>query len=274
QTNSTVLFFHVWCAWRQYHHFSTVFIDRLRFEQHGGPTWVGEGLEYLVQAAQKGEYGILLTSHVGNWEAAARGLQTLNFKILLYMGVRQYEQIEAQIKKDLADHGISIVAVAKDSDAQFEGLEGLRFLRNSGFVALAGDLLWSRGQKTITVKFLGHDVLLPRAPYVFAMVLGVPIFVFFVVRTGKAQYRIVAHPPLYVKAGSRDTGGKRPFCAAQQYASLLEQTVRRYPEHWYHFTPMWIDGTNTQHRHRRHTRRRLDLHGEQRGNKDEKKAST
>ena len=239
---------HLWCTWRQYHHFSTVFVDRLRFEKEGGLNWVGEGLDYLSAAAKKGEYGILLTTHFGNWEAAARGLQTLNFKILLYMGSRQYEQIEAQIKKDLASHGITIIAVSKDSPAQFEGLEGLRFLRNDGFVAMAGDLLWNKEQKFIKVKFLGHDVLLPQAPYVFALVLGAPIFVFFVMRTGKAKYRIVAHPPIYVKAGSREQREAAMQNAAQQYASLLEQTVRQYPEHWYHFTPMWNDDTDEQNK--------------------------
>ena len=235
------ILFYLRCTWRQYHHFSTVFVDRLRFGQQGGLKWAGEGLEYLSAAAQKGEYGILLTSHFGNWEAAARGLQTLNFRILLYMGVRQYEQIEAQIKKDLADHGITIVAVTKGSSTQFEGLEGLRFLKDDGFVAIAGDLSWSKDQKSIKVKFLGHDVFLPQAPYAFALVRGVPIFIIFVIRTGRAEYRIVAHPPVYVRAQSRDQREAAMQDAAQRYASLLEQTVRQYPEHWYHFTPMWDD---------------------------------
>ncbi|MCL4477842.1 MAG: lysophospholipid acyltransferase family protein [Deltaproteobacteria bacterium] len=240
------VFYHVWCAWRQYHHFSTVFVDRLIFEKEEGLNWVGEGLDHLSSAAKRGEYGILLTSHFGNWEAAARGLQTLDFKILLYMGSRQYEQIEAQIKKDLADHGITIIAVPKDAGTQFEGLAGLRFLRNDGFVAMAGDLLWNNEEKSIKVKFLGHDVFLPQAPYVFALVLEAPIFVFFVMRTGRAKYRIVAHPPIYVKAGSREHREAAIQNAAQQYVSLLEQTVRQYPDHWYHFTPMWIDGTDSQ----------------------------
>ncbi len=233
----------LWHAWKQYHHFSTVFVDRLRFGKAGGLTWVGQGLEHLTAAAQKGEYGILLTTHFGNWEAAARGLQSLNFKILLFMGSQQYEQIEAQIKQDLANHGISIVAVSKDSDAQFEGLEGLHFLKNKGFVGMAGDLLWSKGQKSIKVKFLGHDVFLPQAPYVFALVTGAPLFVFFVIRTGKGSYRIVAHPPIYVKAGSRDQRDTAMQRAALHYVALLEQTVRQYPDHWYHFTPLWIDAT-------------------------------
>lgn len=238
----------VWCTWKQYHHFSTVFVDRLRFEKEGGLNWVGEGLEYLSAAAKKGEYGILLTSHFGNWEAAARGLQALNIKLLLYMGTRQYEQIEAQIKQDLSDHGITIIAVSKDSNAQFESLEGLHFLKNNGFVAMAGDLLWNKEQKFIKVKFLGHDVFLPRATYVFALILGVPIFVFFVIRISKTNYRIVAHPPMYVKAESRDQRETAIQNAAQRYAALLEEMIRQYPEHWYHFTPMWNDDTNNRNK--------------------------
>ena len=108
-------------------------------------------------------------------------------------------------------------------------------------MAIAGDLSWSKDQKSIKVKFLGHDVFLPQAPYAFALVLGVPIFVIFVIRTGRAQYRVVAHPPVYVRAQSRDQREAAMQHAAQRYASLLEQTVRQYPDHWYHFAPMWDD---------------------------------
>jgi len=233
--------YHLCCAWRQYHHFSTVFVDRLRFTREGRVDWSAEGREAVLAAARDKRNGIFLTTHFGNWEAAARGFTGLGIKLLLYMGTRQYEQVEAQVKKDLADHGVKVIAIPQGENVPFNGIEGLHFLKDEGFVAMAGDLLWGSDQRTITVTFLGRKTLLPQAPYAFALVTGAPIFVFFVIRTGRAKYRIVAHPPIYVRAESRDQRGEAMLKTAQQYVALLEKTIRQHPDHWYHFAPIWAD---------------------------------
>ena len=237
--------FHLMCAWRQYHHFSTVFVDRLRFTREGRVDWTAEGREAVLAAAREKRNGIFLTTHFGNWEAAARGFTGLGIKLLLYMGTKQYEQIEAQIKKDLAANGVTVMAVSPEDTAAFDGLEGLHFLKNEGFIAMSGDLMWRSDQRSVIVRFLGHDVRLPEAPYAFALVTGAPIFVFFVVRAGRARYRIVAHPPIFVRAETRQRRDEAMLGAARQYAALLEETLKTHPDHWYHFDPMWPDDKMT-----------------------------
>ncbi|MCI5222983.1 MAG: lauroyl acyltransferase, partial [Candidatus Electrothrix sp. AR4] len=91
---------HLWCTFQQYQHFTSIHCDRLmlnkpcliNFTSHG---W--ENLEAVI--GRKG--GILLMSHLGNWEMAATLLkrQKEDLQLLLYMGVKEKEGVE-RIQKD------------------------------------------------------------------------------------------------------------------------------------------------------------------------------
>jgi predicted LPLAT superfamily acyltransferase len=116
-------------------------------------------------------------------------------------------------------------------------VEGIKFIESGGVVSLTGDLVWKKGQRTIPVQFLGHDVLLPEAPYLFALLSGAPLFIFFAFRIGKNKYRFSMSKPIYLAAASRDERAGAIRRSAQQYADILETTLRSYPLQWYHFRP-------------------------------------
>jgi len=100
---------------------------------------------------------------------------------------------------------------------------------------MAGDIVWRDDQRKVPVKFLGHNAYLPEAPFVFALVSGAPLLVFFAFRTGKNSYHFSLSEPIILPPVSR---GERPAAigrAAQQYAELLEQSLRQHPFEWYHF---------------------------------------
>ena len=99
--------------------------------------------------------GVLLMSHLGNWEVAARLLKkTLpDLKMMLYMGVKQQEQIEAMQKQVVRRSDIRIVAVDESGGSPFDIVESVRFLREGGLVSLTGDRVWHVGQRTVPVRF-------------------------------------------------------------------------------------------------------------------------
>ena len=101
-----------WCAWRQFQNFTTVFLDRYLLHDSGAITYTFEGREHLIEAVRQGRGGILLMSHMGNWEVAARLLRSNipDLRLMLYMGRRAKEQIERLQKEDLTASGIRIVA--------------------------------------------------------------------------------------------------------------------------------------------------------------------
>jgi len=234
-------FYHLWCAWRQYHNFSYVFLDRFLVQDLEGLSYTSEGWEYLEEAQKKGTGGIILMSHMGNWEVAAHLLKKKShgMRLLLYMGIKQKEQIEGIQKDALSQEGISVVGVEQEGGSPFEIIEGIRQLQRGGFVSMTGDRVWSPEQRVIPVRFLGREVLLPEVPHILALLSGSPIFIFFSFRTGKRNYRFTINKPRYVRALSRSQRGKAISRSAQEYAGRLEEALYQSPLEWYHFEPFF-----------------------------------
>jgi predicted LPLAT superfamily acyltransferase len=233
-------FFLLGCVWRQFHHFTDIFLDRFMLQEYDDVQYASEGMSGLKQVLQTGSGAILLMSHLGNWEIAAHLLKRNHpgMNLMLYMGVKHKEQIEGMQKTSMAENGVRVMAVDQQGGSPLDIVEGVRFVQTGGVVSLTGDVLWREDQRKVSVKFLGMNILLPETPYLFALLSGVPIFVFFACRTGKKSYRISLSEPIVVNALSRQERPEAIRKAAQRYAALLEETVRRYPFQWYHFKPL------------------------------------
>jgi lauroyl/myristoyl acyltransferase len=235
----------LWCAWRQYHHFVHVFLDRFRLDDGDELTTTHEGWEHIVEASESGRGGIIVMSHMGSWEIAARllkqqGRKHRRMKLLLYLGAKHREQIERRQKTSVEQSGIRVVSVPEDGGSTMDILEGLHFLREGGLVSLTGDRLWKPGQRAVTVRFAGGKARIPQIPYVLALLSGAPLLIFFVYRTGRGKYHLQSAPPLYVTADSLRERQAAVEKAAQTYADLLAETVRSHPYEWYHFEPFMI----------------------------------
>ncbi len=228
--------YHLFCTFKQYQNFTTVYFDRLLAKDRGEISFTSEGGENF-QRAIDGEGGVLLMSHLGNWEIAAHLLRTQydNLRLLLYMGIKEKEEIEEIQKQSLRKSGIKIIGVNKNGGSPFDVVEGLQFIKSGGIVSLTGDIVWQKEQRTVQVKFLNHYAQLPEAPFVFALVSGAPLYVFFTFGCQKTAYHFTLSKPIYIKPCSRD--GRRAAIkeAAQQYADLLEKALRQHPFEWYHF---------------------------------------
>jgi predicted LPLAT superfamily acyltransferase len=191
----------LWCAWRQYHRFVHVFLDRFRLGEGDELESTCEGWEHIAEAAQSGRGAIILMSHVGSWEIAAqllmhRGRSHPKMRLLLYLGAKNREQIERRQKRSVAESGIRVISVPEEGGSAMDILEGLNFLREGGLVSLTGDRLWGRDPRAVTVRFAGGEARIPEVPYILAMLAGAPLLVFFGYRTKRGRYHLVVKPPL------------------------------------------------------------------------------
>ncbi|MFC1856832.1 lauroyl acyltransferase [Thermodesulfobacteriota bacterium] len=231
--------YHLRCAWRQFHNFTDVFFDRFFLQEFGNITYTSEGLEHLEQALKDRNGGILLMSHIGNWEVAAHLLkrELHDIRLLLYMGTKHKEQIEGIQKESISQSGIRIVAVDQQGGSPMDIVEGIKFIKSGGMVSLTGDLIWKKDQRTIRTQFLGHDAHLPETPHLFALLSGAPLFIFFAFRTGHTRYHFTISEPMYLHASSRGERKEAILQSVQRYAALLEKSLHRHPLQWYHFKP-------------------------------------
>ncbi len=228
--------YHLWCAFRQYQNFTTIHLDRFLASQSKNTPDISQDWERLTTAL--GQQGcILLMSHLGNWEMAARLLrqQKDDMKLLLYMGVKEKEGVEHMQKEDLRRAGVTIIGVDQEGGSPFAAVEGIRHLQSGGIVSMTGDIVWRSDQRKVRVRFLGHDAFVPEAPYIFALLSGAPLFVFFAFRTGKNSYRFTLSDPIAIQPHTRRDRDQALAAAAQQYADLLEKMLREHPFEWYHF---------------------------------------
>ncbi len=229
--------YHLWCVWRQYHNFTNVYLDRYMLYDRGDVSYTSEGMEHLERAIREKTGGIILMSHVGNWEIAAHLLRRTGLRLMLYMGIKNKEQIERVQKQSLEETGIKIIAVEQEEGSPFDLIEGIDFIRGGGLVSLTGDRLWRSDQRALAVNFLGHRARLPETPHLFALLSGAPLFTFFAFRTGKRTYHFSITPPRYVRAAARSERAVAISRSAQEYADLLAETAREHPFEWYHFEP-------------------------------------
>jgi len=239
--------YHRWCTFRQYQNFTTIHLDRLLANQ-GRPVPFSVAGEERLTAAIADSGAILLMSHLGNWEIAARLLmrQRRDLRLLLYMGVKEKEGVERTQKEELRRAGVTIIGVDQGDSSPFAAVDGIRLLQAGGLVSMTGDMLWRPDQRRLPVTFCGHRAYVPEAPFVFALVAGVPIYVFFAFRAGASRYRVVLSEALTVRAASRAERGAAVAEAARRYAALLEEALRAHPFEWYHFDRFIHDPVDRQ----------------------------
>ena len=204
-----------------------------------GIAHTSEGWEYLKKSVEKGKGAIILMSHMGNWETAAHFLSRKQYgvRLMLYMGIKAKEQIEKMQKESLSQGGVRIVAVDQNGGSPFDILEGIKFLKEGGIVSLTGDRVWSGNERTVAVEFLNHEVNLPLAPHLFALLSKAPLFIFFSFRSGPKSYHVKISEPIYVRASSRSDRQKAIERSAQKYADHIQRNLRTHPLQWYHFEP-------------------------------------
>lgn len=226
-----------YCTFRQYQHFTHVFLDRFLQREKSDLRYTIDGLDYILAAQRRRQGAILLMSHMGNWEVAAHALKKrlADMRLMLLMGVRQKEAIEKIQKESIRDDGITIVGIDKNGGSPFDIVEAVHFLKSGGLISMAGDIVWRDDQRTLTATLLGHQVHLPDAPYSLALVTGVPIIVFFAFRTAEGHYSIRALEPIRVHADSRPERPAAIQRAAQTYVDHVQDALRRHPFEWFHF---------------------------------------
>ncbi|MCG6535659.1 MAG: lysophospholipid acyltransferase family protein [Syntrophales bacterium LBB04] len=201
-----------------------------------------EGRQYILEAAESGKGGIILMSHLGNWGVAARLFRQAGFKIMLIMGEREAKQVARQHREGLKGEGMKVlISRPDDSDSLLTGIEALKFIREGGFLCLAGDMTWSDPRSRLMVRFFNRDIYLPTGPHLLALVSGAAVFTMFSLRQARGQYRVIILPPRYVKAASREKRNDALEKSVQIYASQLEVVVRRYPYEWHIFESIFVN---------------------------------
>jgi len=230
---------YLYCTWRQFHSYAATFAERIEFDRNKGLITSTQGREKLVEVARRGRGGVILMSHLGSFEIAADAFREVRLKLLLIMGEKEAKQVARDQREAMKARGIHIQVATAGEDFLFGGVEAVNFIKEGGFVSVAGDLVWTEQRSRLPVTLFGHEVGLTAGPHLLALVSNAPLFMMFTFRAEKGKYLIMMSSPREVKATSRSERSAALQASAQAYASALEEMVRQHPFQWYIFEPFF-----------------------------------
>ena len=190
-----------------------------------------DGIEHVQQGMAAGKGVIVALPHVGSWEYAAAYLCTQGIAMTAVA-----ERIEPPALFDYfvaqrAAMGISIVPLDKNS-----GRALLSTLRDGGLVGLLCDR--DIEENGIEVDFFGERTTMPAGPATLALRTGAMLCTGTVYSGPGRDHRAVIDPP--IDTSRCGTLREDVLRLTQEIAHRMEEMIRRAPEQWHVFQPLWI----------------------------------
>lgn len=175
---------------------------------------------------------IQLSCHMGNYEMSGYSVHSRHkkFHMLAYAG--ETETIMENRRRIFAEHNADMILMKEDLSHLFILNSALE---NGDIVSMMADRVYG-SQKSIECQFLSHKASFPVGPFAIAVQKNTPVLAVFVMKEGMKKYHIFIRRVTW-----NPTLGKRDQIAqlAQNFVSMLEEMLRKYPTQWYNYYDFW-----------------------------------
>lgn len=222
-------------AYRHIFAFGQILIDRVAVPGNAEAfQFVFEGEAHLRAALAGGKGAILITAHVGNWEAAAHLLQRLETPVNVVALEAEEARLRRYFDKVLDNQHVKLIPANGSADT---GLAIMAALARGELVAMQADRSLDAQEEAI--PFLGAPARFPIGPFVAAAVSGAPLVQAFAMRTGAYRYHFRAYAPETLAFADRRA--RRAQCREWmgRFVQRLEETLRQHPLQWNNFYDFW-----------------------------------
>ena len=179
-----------------------------------------EGHEKYAAARALGRGAIILTAHMGSFEAGIAALleRESRIHVVFKRDTGRFERIRQTLRHRLG-------VVEQPVDEGWEVWVRLRdALKANEVVAIQGDRVMP-GQKGKRMPMCGGHVLLPTGPVKLATASGAPIIPVFSIRNSAGRIELFVEDAIIV-------GGDDMDAAMEQMARVIERYVLSYPHQW------------------------------------------
>ncbi|HLA54243.1 MAG TPA: hypothetical protein VK618_13100 [Flavitalea sp.] len=191
-----------------------------------------DGEENLKEIVAQNRGGLLLSSHIGNWEIAGHLLNRLETRINLVMFDAEHEQIREYLSSVTGGRNLNVILIKDDLSHIYEINDA--FLKNE-LICMHSDR-YIKGNRTITAEFLGSPAKFPAGPFVLASTFRVPVSYVYAMKETKYHYHFSASRAIAYVGQNRDTVMKNMLA---DYVTEMERKVKAYPEQWYNYYNFW-----------------------------------
>jgi phosphatidylinositol dimannoside acyltransferase len=231
-------------AWRTFFEFGCVTTDSMR-TQAGDQiiAWQVAGLTHFQTLVETPGPAILLTAHMGSYDAAASFFAQRMGR--MFYAVRMPER-NPHLQK-IREDGLRRVENANyrtlyNSSESVLAVDLLRATNEGHLVALQGDrALPGLSVTPIAVPEVGAEWALPRGPFLLAIAARAQCLPTFVRRIGHRHYRVDFWPALGTPdVKSREDRDAAVSTLAHTWSSHLYRVLQRWPSQWLVFEPTFL----------------------------------
>lgn len=194
-------------------------------------TFENDGIEHIEKMVADGKGGMLVSAHLGNWEAAGHLLNRLDTRINILMYDGEAEQMKEYMDQFDSNRSFNVIYIKEDTSHIYEIMAALN--RNE-LVCLHADR-FRPGNRTTEAEFLGEKAKFPIGPLMLGAKLKAPVCFVFAFKETNFHYHFKAYPAKVYDA-PRQEGMNNML---QDYISLLEQNIKQFPAQWFNYFDFW-----------------------------------
>ena len=196
-------------------------------------TYEFDGEDNLHEIVKRGKGGILLSAHVGNWEAAGHLLKRLNTRINVVMYDGEQQQIKEYLESVTGRRNLNVILVKPDLSHVYAMGEALQ---KNELICLHADRCLE-GNKTVGRVFLGEEANFPLGPFILAASFKAPVSLVFAFKETRSHYHFYASP--IMQGSEQESKAEFRDRLLSAFVDALDQKVKMYPEQWFNYFNFW-----------------------------------
>ena len=225
----------LWLVFKHFFSFGMALIDRTAVL--AGKTekfsYTFDGEEHVRGMLAEGNGVLLLTAHIGNWEAAGQLLTRLDVPV----NVTGFDN-ETSEMRDLLNRSSKVkFKLIPLTGSPTDTLPLVAALRRGEIVAMLGDRPY--GSPSTPLPFLGDTASFPIGGYVMAAIARAPLVHVFSLREPGGHYRFIGFPPERPHMPPHDQRDSYLRECAARFVANMHTVLKRDPLQWYNFYPFW-----------------------------------
>lgn len=191
------------------------------------------GAEHLLAARERGRGVIVVTAHLGHWELGGTFLTLRGLPMTIVTLDEPTRSLTEWRDRHRQRMGIRTIPVGPDRPFTF--VEMMQTLRRNECLAMLVDRPYPG--TGMPVRMFDRATEFSSAPVLLAQHTGAAVIPAFVVRRPDGRYTAFAEPEVPMVAGlnARESLATN----TQALASVFESVIKRYPEQWFNYVPVF-----------------------------------
>jgi KDO2-lipid IV(A) lauroyltransferase len=191
------------------------------------------GLHHLRNAISGREGGVIISSHLGNWEMLAVIVGKLGIDLSILI-------VERDIKIHRTVNEFRSVTSNKPLDRNHAALKCMRLIKNKKFAGIVSDQ--HTDNSGVKNKFFGLDCMSTSLPAALSIKSNAPIYGVFMIRSADGYtHDIYIEAPIYARdfAAAGCAKDETITKCTQAVTDMIEKYVKMAPEQWFWFHKRW-----------------------------------